>query len=182
MTVDSRYTIKGGENYVWTSDNPVVASVVDNVVEAHKVGEARLVCDVAKFTVVVKGLYNLFDQPCIAWGDYMSDVQVKMLKEGYTQQDAPAAALQYKGKGKATTIFYSFVERKLVQTEVQIAKKNVNTASEVHAYLKERYMHISETEEVFYYKTLDGKTDIIFSTYTTTSPNEPYKIVYKPAK
>ncbi len=178
MTVGDTYIIKGGSNYIWTSLDPKIVSVEDNEVKAHKVGESKITCEIAKFKVTVKGLYNLYEEPCIKWGEYMSEVRIAMI--GYTQISGPDGTLQYKGKNKASNIFYEFENEKLVKTEVQIAKNNVNSdISTILAYLKERYVHLREGNGSYFYETLDGKTNIILSD-TYSAPNQPYKIVYEP--
>ncbi len=154
------YQINAENSGVWVSDNPSVASIEGDVLYANHVGNAVVTGRFYSFKVAVLPKYTLFEEPMLAWG---ADAQtVKDAMTSYTLATAEGSILSYVGldDDAADAFIYTFTANGLASAQVVLSG---DYTVSVTRYLDERYERLEGTDELaheFYFRSLDGKTDI----------------------
>ena len=154
------YQINAENSGVWVSDNPSVASIEGDVLHANHVGNAVVTGRFYSFKVAVLPKYTLFEEPVLAWG---ADAQtVKDAMTSYTLATAEGSILSYVGldDDAADAFIYTFTANGLASAQVVLSG---DYTVSVTRYLDERYERLEGTDELaheFYFRSLDGKTDI----------------------
>ena len=150
------YQINAENSGVWVSE----ASIEGDVLHANHVGNAVVTGRFYSFKVAVLPKYTLFEEPVLAWG---ADAQtVKDAMTSYTLATAEGSILSYVGldDDAADAFIYTFTANGLASAQVVLSG---DYTVSVTRYLDERYERLEGTDELaheFYFRSLDGKTDI----------------------
>ena len=128
-----------------SSENNFVASIDENgVVEGNHVGNTNVsINDKYTIPVEVKGNYHLYDDPVTEWGCSTSYIKENQKQGSLKTEDSDA--IVYENCGNAEMITYLFENGKLNGVGVIL---NSSYTDEVALHLKERYMFITETNNV----------------------------------
>lgn len=149
-----RLTYDAGE-CVWSSQQPLIASVEDGLVTAHLVGNTTIYANEATCSVTVEPRYNTFREPL-----YGSDVTVKDVEKymsDYTllgESDAEEGIYCYISKDESSIYAYSFNGPVLEFSYVLLLDVNLD---DIILFLEERYVPLDE-ELTGAYLTVDQQT------------------------
>lgn len=118
--------------------------------------------------------YDLFDEPCLNWGESQSLVYNWMIEHGFQIKENTEGIITYQANKQAKEIIQRFDDG-LSTTFVYVNSK-VTSETDINGYLSERYVFIKDEEDAKKYTTTDNKTTIIF--YEVIEDGA-YTIVYK---
>lgn len=174
MYSEDTYVIQNGENAVWTSSNPMVASVENNVVTANCAGKATISSSLGSFDVTVKTKLNTFMEPCVDWG--ASQSHVKSYMKGYSEILSSSESISYYGKDVVSMYLYSFQNSALTTSSCIIPVSDLDVDTLVD-FISERYFPYYYNDEMFMFLSPDEDTIVIFQ--VTSIGNEMvYMLVY----
>ena len=179
LNCEQTYTITGGEDVEWKSDNPLIASVSGNIVTANVIGETTIRSSKGLFKVTVKGtMSKVYNVPCLEWG--ASKSRVKSFMSGRTLSKETTTDLVYSGSGAEIITMYTFQSDKLKNSGVTLSGSYISS-SKLADYMLERYIPISYDEDsyYFYFVTPDKKTAVGL-TLSVSGGNVIYVIAYGP--
>ncbi|MBR5240733.1 MAG: hypothetical protein IKW05_02220 [Muribaculaceae bacterium] len=179
LNCEQTYTITGGEDIEWKSDNPLIASVSGNIVTANVIGETSIRSSKGSFKVTVKGIMSkVYDIPCLEWG--ASKSRVKSFMSGRTLSKETTTDLVYYGSGAEIMTMYTFQSDKLKNSGVALSGSYISS-SKLADYMLERYIPVSYDEDsyYFYFVTPDKKTGLAL-TLSVSGGNVIYMIAYVP--
>lgn len=174
MYSEDTYVIQNGESAVWTSSNPMVASVEDNVVTAHCAGKATISSSLGSFDVTVKTKLNTFMEPCADWG--ASQSQVKSYMRGYTEISSSSDMISYYGKDVVEMYLYSFQNSALTTSSCIIPVSDIDADTLVD-FISERYYPYYYNDDMFMFLSPDEDTIVLFQ-ITKISNEMVYMLVY----
>lgn len=148
-----------GDATSWSSSNDFIASVKgDGIVTANHVGKCEIIALSGrrreKCTVEVKPIYTTYADPLLKWG--ASKAEVKAYEKRTLKKEDNNTLYYTIDNGIAKGLSYNFENGKLKAVLVMIDHEyNTTIATEMAAFLKERYRVISvSTTESFF---SDGK-------------------------
>lgn len=150
----------------WNSSNDFIASVEsDGTITANHVGKCEITASAgrqsAKCTIDVEPIYTTYTDPLIKWGASKADV--KAYEKRNLQKEDDKALYYTIDKGAVKGLSYNFEDGKLKAVLVVIDHEyNTSIATEMAAFLKERYRVISVSSKVSYFS--DGKDQASSST------------------
>lgn len=159
------YTIPNGSGLVWTSDNPSVAKVEDNVITAFRIGTAVVSTQAngGRSVVVncVASYPELYPTPYMVWGASRS--QVKAANSGYQIYVESDDNIVYNNIMSASYINYSFTSGQLDMVVVTL--KGTVAQSDIIGFLDERYGYLGSDSSTGYelFITLDRKVMVIWN-------------------
>ncbi|MCQ2740482.1 MAG: hypothetical protein MJ237_09720 [bacterium] len=104
--------------------------------------------------------YDLFDEPCLNWGESQSLVCNWMIEHGFQVKENTEGIITYQANKQAKEMIQRFDDG-LSITFVYINSK-VTSETDIKGYLSERYVFIKDEEDAKKYTTTDNKTTIIF--------------------
>jgi len=138
----SQLSVDGGSgNFIYTSDNPLIAEVnAEGLITAKRVGEAKItvsgdfngVCN-----VVVLPLYNTFQEPVTQFGITKIEVKAKETRVLYYEDET---ALIFTGSAQEDFVLYLFESNKLTSDCVVLSSSHT---SALGSFLAERYVIVS---------------------------------------
>lgn len=174
MYSEDTYVIENGENAVWESSNPMVASVENNVVTANCAGKATISSSLGSFEVTVKTRLNTFMEPCTDWG--ASQSHVKSYMNGYSEILSSSESIAYNGKDVVEMYLYSFQNSALTTSSCIIPVSNLDADTMVD-FISERYYPYYYNDDMFMFMSPDEDTIVVFQ-ITTISNETVYMLVY----
>lgn len=185
VSVGDKYTIPQGDDCVWHSGDPVVATVENDVVTANYVGAAKIWSAVGNFIITIDPVTTLYVDPIMQWGGKLDDIKGQLKSEdGYTLKSSTETTLVYDAntlidnqmntsctynfeiiqdnRGREVTSLINVVET----LDASVTETTVRTA------LGERYPTVSENE----YVSTDGTMIVILGQAIGA-----YTVTYAPA-
>lgn len=159
ITAGASQELTKGKDLKWKSDNELIASCFDGNVYGNRVGETRIACSNGAFTVKVTPQYTGFKEPCINFGYTKA-----MVKDAWNDNNNLISTVDtlvlYKGTDKAEYVAYIFKDEVLTSAHILTAQEN---SKELENWANERYIGIISLDNSVSFKSLDMKTDIVFS-------------------
>ena len=182
MIVGSTFTIPD-RSMDWVSDNELIASVSQGVVTAERVGTTIIhnATGTKSFIVKVKGMYDLYREPCVNWG--ASRGTVKSYMSAYSISMEYDTLLYYDGHFKEYLFCYVFSSSNELLFDYVLLKHTSVTTDQLLGYLQERYLVIGEYRDDEYidyvFETLDGKT--VIELPVREHYEDDYYVIYSPS-
>lgn len=161
----------------WTSSNPLIAYVEDDIVEAITIGNARISNGEISFNVNVNPKYNLYKEPFLSWGS--SPSAIRSFMSSYNISSDKSNMIIYEGRNKELNIAYSFTSSKLSAVGVFVKCSQVTT-SEIVGYLCERYIPVGEINSKQVGLVSNDKKTAILMSVESSSYGLVYYIFYSP--
>lgn len=158
LYVDETSTLTySGDQCIWSSDEPLIASVKDGVVKGEHIGTTTVYANDLACSVTVKPKYTSIFEPCIEWGVSQSVIQNYM--SGYTLRSSDTRNLVYEGKGYVVAYDYIFESGKLSSCGFLT---NLSYSSSLTDFLLERYvvLDVDQSTYTVYMTTIDFKTAV----------------------
>lgn len=140
-----------GENCVWSSDNPLIASVEDGFVTANFVGETVIRANEASCKVTVAPRYTKYHEPYLIWNT--EKAKVKQYMRNYEEINIDNNdQLAYLGKGTVLMYLYLFENDKLAASSFTT---DISDGDYLIDYLFERFISVSNEGTTFYFISPD---------------------------
>jgi len=113
--------------------------------------------------------YDLFDEPCTAWGSSLNTVKNWMSNHNYNCFNEETIdgfrCVYYYGKKQEQFVVNLFLESAGIYDAAYIYLQSGRVyETEVLGHLRERYNYISTTDDILLFRTKDGKTDVELAT------------------
>lgn len=123
---------------VWDSENEFVATVGKNAISGQYVGKTtvRSVAKKLAFTVEVKPVYNIYEEPCLRWGASRAYIKAKY----GTPQSEDFNSVIYKTANPNAPIMIFMFENDMLSSSGVVCK--VSAASQLADFLLERYVPV----------------------------------------
>ncbi len=153
------YVIEGEKN--WLSEEPLIASISENTINAKRVGKTKISNEKSSFNVTVTPKYNLYYEPCMQWGASKSTVNSFM--KGYELNQQDTEGISYYGKGAVEMYAYLFKNNKLTSSAVLLDAEKYLEA--VANFINERYVYTLEDEDnyAFYFVNIEKDMAVMVS-------------------
>ncbi|MBR1932663.1 MAG: hypothetical protein IJ841_03155 [Prevotella sp.] len=163
-------TIQGADTI--STSNRFVAYASKNVVYGWHVGEAALVVNGRKtISITVLPAYHLYDDPVCDWGCDINYVKTNQ-KQGTFSRKSTDTLLAYEDAGAASTLAYSFENRKLKAVMAVVSTKH---SSQYASYLAERYLMLPfyKGEDTYFIgadniELADANTVVVMQVYSAS--------------
>lgn len=150
----SNLTYSGGD-CIWTSDNPLIASVENGVITANHVGETMIHANDAVCKVTVKSNYTKYYDPYTNWGKEKD--LVKQYMKNYELQSETDDRLTYQGDNSVLLYTYVFDNGKLNACGFAVDSSDSNYMTN---YLLERYIPVANEGNLYTFISPDKQTEI----------------------
>lgn len=144
-----------GDNCIWTSDNPLIASVENGIITANHVGETLIHANDATCKVIVKPRYTKYYEPYIEFGENRNKVEQYMSNYEISKDDDNQLA--YKGENGILYYLYTFENEKLNASG--FATK-LSESDYLIDFITERYIPISQEGTTFMFVSPDAQIGV----------------------
>ena len=165
LKVGETYTIPNGKNTTWTASNPVVVSIVGEVITAEVVGTTQVSSTKGSFTVTVVANDASFKEPILQWGLSKNGVIDAMKKNyaGYALAEESDNELTYYGTGIVT--MYNYEVDPTLSGSTMFVDADLVSPDAIIYFVSKRYV-ITEVEEdgsVYFASTNGATAGVLFS-------------------
>ena len=171
ITAGETHTIESGSN--WQSEEPLIASISNNIITAERIGTARIYNESASFNITVTPQYNLYNDPCMEWGASPSRVQSFM--NGHEQISSKNSIVTYTGGKAAEAYAYMFENNRLTSSAVLVNAELYDES--LASFLLERYVPISIDEENYMFFFINIEQDMLVTLGLKTSGYTVYALI-----
>lgn len=144
-----------GDNCIWTSDNPLIASVENGIITANHVGETLIYANDAQCKVTVKPHYTRYYEPYITWEE--GKEKVKQYMNNYEIETENNNQIVYRGNNSVLLYAYTFENSQLTSSAFAT---DLLESSYLIDFILERYIPVSNEENTFTFFSPDKKTGI----------------------
>lgn len=144
-----------GDNCIWTSKNPLIASVENGIITANHIGETLIYANDAICKVTVKPRYTKYYEPYTEWGEDKS--KIKQYMSDYEIKEEDAENISYTGKNDILFYLYTFENAGLNASGFTTKLSESNYLLD---FLLERYISVSNEGTTFIFSSIDKKTAI----------------------
>lgn len=140
---------------IWTSDNPLIASVKNGIITANHVGETLIYANNSACKVTVKPRYTKYYEPYTEWSK--GKKEIKQYMKNYEIREENTDNISYTGKNDILFYLYSFESGKLKASGFTTKLSESNYLLD---FLLERYIPISSEGTTLIFSSIDKKTAV----------------------
>lgn len=170
MNVGDILPIDSGETG-WYCDVPAVAQVEANFITALHVGEAKVRNGKHYFRIKVVPRYTFITDPYLAWGGSKAMVKYSVKAQLKKETDTEIYFNALGSENETTYTFDAMGALRKIRIDLSTARV---TQDQVKQFLGERYVKKTDgrdgDKDVVTYKSVDSKTNIVFTSYIPSSP------------